>query len=172
MYPAIGLVNGNYTYEDLPDELYAPFLNLTYTRVTPYDDGPQTVYYEAPPQSGEPQRIVIEDGEWNSGSLASASGPCLVTDLLIEDTFEDTYTVQILSGDFAGTYMVIRRSLCVWSDTLDGEEPSGVSIIAGSLSNGTMLLEVRDSGGAYFKNGNLNSPVGNYGIPTTRAIVS
>jgi hypothetical protein len=124
MYPAQALVDDLYTWEDLPEELYAPFDDLTYTKVTPYTEGTLTIYYEAPPFAGEDQRIFIEhqpsDSIWNSGSLSTAGGPCLVPDTespLIEDLFSDTYTITTPFS--SGT--VTRFALCNWA----GEDGNG-----------------------------------------------
>jgi hypothetical protein len=185
MYPAQGLIDGLFTVADLPDQIAfssdgGDVLNKIDPPVPAFGAEGITMYYGL---AGEGVGIEDATGGWvyfidggiNPDVILNPA--CLFSDSNDPqtppfDVFEDAYTVQIVSGESAGTYIVTRRSLCVWSEALDGDDPSGARIIAGSLPNGTMLWEVKDGGGAYLKTGNLNSPVGNYGIPTTGAIVS
>jgi hypothetical protein len=188
MYPAQGIVDEIFSWEDLPENLTAEILtdsgvlNFSYTKLSPPAEPLITinglVYYvednSAELNSGDENVLYLnnDDNQWRIwiGATEPTNNNCLINDV-VSDTFADIYSVELLSGE-VGVYTVTRRSLCVWSETLDGEEPSGVLIIAGSLPNGTMIWEVRSGDGADAKSDNLNSPVGSYGIPTTRSIVS
>ncbi len=164
--------------KDLPDTLFIEGTNIELTKTTNTDEQVASTVFNVYENVEEPFEYFINwigptNGGW-AGSDNYANG-CLLSESLgnsLEDEFADTYTVQILSGDSPGTYTVTRRSVCVWSESLDGEEPSGVRMFGGSLANGTMVWEVRYSDGSDGKSGDLNSPVGNYGTPTTRATVS
>jgi hypothetical protein len=176
MYPAEYL-NSLYTWEDLPDELYAPFENLTYSKVEPYEDSGVTVYYEAPQVAEEDQRIFIEIGDnanWNSGSLSTAGGPCLVPEganPLIEDLFEDTYTATIEGFTFREPE---RTSLCTWFDggfVLVYTTPESIDAFdvfggyTGPLYKWVAqgrFLQPDEGGGFWIKDGPQSSPVGTY----------
>jgi hypothetical protein len=90
---------------------------------------------------------------------------------VLTDDFEDTYNVEILNPQNSGNYIVTRRTTCIWSESEEDGEPSGLILTGGSAGNGQMLWSVGDEFGG-FKSGDLNSPVGDYGIPTTAAIVT
>jgi hypothetical protein len=189
MYPAQGLTDGLYTVQDLPDELemyYSDGVNFDGPTIVSHNgDGTYGEFNEV--GSANPAAIAISfaGDEWiTSYFQLDPSTDCLIktleaddppslsrTNVWVFDRFEDTYTVEILFGDSAGTYTVTRQSLCVWSEFFEDDEPGGVRIIAGSLPDGTMNWSVEDSGGSSAKSGTLDSPLGDYGIPTTRATV-
>jgi hypothetical protein len=144
MYPASALEDATLTWHDLPETLYDPIEVRTFTRVEPYEDGGATIYYTAPDIAGEPQTIYIDESaspwEWNSGTIPSAGGPCLITgdgnytpgDDAIEDQFESIYVISFEDGVFLnfspwGTGIINgfdltplqgatlqRESLCTW----------------------------------------------------------
>jgi hypothetical protein len=138
MYPATALENEILTWEDLPETLYDALNDRTFTRVEPYEEGGVTIYYESADIAEEPQAIYIDGAgtpwEWNSGTIPSAGGPCLITgdgnytpgNDAVEDTFADTYTLKIdgaIGGFVQGScenfsrpddVVLIRTSLCVW----------------------------------------------------------
>jgi hypothetical protein len=165
--------------KDLPDRLFIKGSNIELNKTNYTDEEVQAQFnvYENAEEPGEFNIQWVGSSAGWTGVDNLTGGFCLLEESSSEtnslyDDFEDTYTVEILFGDSAGTYTVTRRTTCVWSEFAEGEDFGGVRIIGGSLPDGTMLWEVGDGGGAYFKSGNLNSPVGNYGIPTTGAIVS
>jgi hypothetical protein len=144
MYPAEGLENEDFSWEDLPETLVGGFSGYVYSRVEPYEFDGVWWYYDAP-DDGEKQGIYIErttsPWEWNSGSVGAAFGPCLITgdgnltpgDDIVEDQFEATYTVTLPASSVVGsqTLTVNRQSLCVWTsdvgDAVCGEVAVGAS---------------------------------------------
>ena len=116
MYPAAGL-GVDYTEDDLPDAVTYDGETLTRTG-SGYAGG----IYNLNVVNGE---WVIEDGDGNS-----CSGPCLIGDSgdtytgvcfgSVEDQFLDTYTVTTEDR----SYIVTRKSLCVWATEIDPENPN------------------------------------------------
>jgi hypothetical protein len=137
MYPAAALEIEAISWEDLPETLYGPIEDRTFTRVEPYESGGVTIYYEAPDIAGEPQTIYIDESgspwEWNSGTVPSAGGPCLISGSIssgIEDTFSSSYTLKAVSvgGFYFGEceyfsllddVVLDRESTCVWSKEVE-----------------------------------------------------
>ena len=125
MYPAQALLDGLYTWDDLPEEIQLPFgfidLQMTLTRISPRPIGGGFVYYEnATEQSGyEAGDVIIFAGAfegWTIDLAGSITGVlCLIDDFFVKDNFEDTYTVTTPFS--SGT--VTRQTLCIW-DGVDG----------------------------------------------------
>jgi len=172
--------------KDLPDRLFIKGSNIELSKTNYTDEEVQAQFnvYENAEEPGEFNIQWVGSSAGWTGVDNLTGGFCLLEESSSEtnslyDDFEDTYTVEILFGDSAGTYTVTRRTTCVWSEFAEGEDFGGVRIIGGSLPDGTMSW----SAGAFqggqadqgFKLGDLNSPDGNYGdfgTTTTLIIVS
>ena len=115
-YPAQALVDGLYTYEDLPDAI--DIEGLEFTKLDPPQFlGGVTIYYIYPNN----EDFNLEGGyslninDFTSGSFwASDFGQdfCLLNDATYKDQFADTYTV---SGEPLGSVTLTRVSLCLWT---------------------------------------------------------
>jgi hypothetical protein len=165
LYPAQGLTDGRYTWNDLPDELDGP--DGIWTKFPEPDDIDQARVYESPTEP-EDDIILGDGGGFWSAFASTTSNQCLSDpEWGFTDRFADTYTVEILFGDSAGSYIVTRRTTCVWSEFAEGEDFGGVRIIGGSLPDGAMSWSAGAFGGGQadqgFKLGDLNTPVGDYG---------
>jgi hypothetical protein len=92
----------------------------------------------------------------------------------ITDNFADTYNVEVFGLEdnyLSGVYTVTRRSLCVWSELIDPEDnaPSGLRL---NLPSGLPFnWTIESSDASVGKIGFQNTPIGNYGTPTTKATV-
>jgi hypothetical protein len=186
MYPAESYGVG-YNFEDLPDSVVwtnSESGELVYQKLdepTYGSNADGVILYKsgaAEIDSGDENILyILENFSWVRWTGGSVGGPgiCLINSFdgdnigsdAFEDTFADTYTVEILFGDSAGTYTVTRRTACVWSEFAEGEDFGGVRIIGGSLPDGTMSWSAGAFGGGQadqgFKLGDLNTPVGDYG---------
>ena len=163
--------------EDLPQTLFEKGTNRQFEKqnITDAEAALEVnIYLPVDQEEGAIYWINETTGWANLG--AGGLGFCLLVEdpqfQAFTDDFSDNYEVEILFGDSAGTYTVTRRSLCVWSEFFEDDEVGGVKLVAGSLPDGTMIWLVEDSGGDSAKSGTLDSPLGDYGIPTTLAIVS
>jgi hypothetical protein len=171
-YPAVAFAQGLYTADDLPDEVTIAGV-LAYKQEGGFpryvsDDGD---FFISDPSEDNPP----EDALWGVTIFGQSQFDlsCLISSyegsapLGVEDTFADTYTVTIFSPiDNAGTYTVTRRSLCVWSSEVEESgEPSGVILF---YADGPILpgigftWELNFSSIFQLKDGNANTPVGNY----------
>jgi len=133
MYPAPELINGIFTWEDLPDLIIRKLSSgdLTYSKLSPpveAFDG--FVYYQAttsgPIGSGEENVIFIQSGDgensrWKtviSGAGVDGGTTCLISSNsnFTQDTFDDTYEVSYQESVNAPAVnvTVTRISLCVW----------------------------------------------------------
>ena len=141
MYPAQALADGEYTVDDLPDEVFGTEDSITSGLLTKLDPptvfpGGEIQYYNNPESGGI--YLLPDVGLWtNEGG---AERPCLIS-FFIEDQFADTYTV---SGSISGT--VTRESVCVWRGT-------GLT-----LTNFGYQWKVNGNN----KSGFQNTPVGSY----------
>jgi hypothetical protein len=107
-YPAQALVDGLYTYQDLPDAIDID--GIEFTKLDP----PQFI-------GGVNQYYINTDGEYlgiesmPSDSVWAYEGgnnACLLNDTGWEDQFANSYTV---TGPPGGPVIVTRQSLCVWT---------------------------------------------------------
>jgi hypothetical protein len=170
--------------KDLPDKLFSFGGNIELFKTNYTDEEVQANFnvYQSANWEDDDEYIYWTESSAGWFYPSGGAGFCLLgIDRIGEDNqfvsvltddFEDTYTVTVLFGDSFGTYTVTRRTTCVWSEFADGDDFGGVRIIGGSLPDGTMIWSVEDGGGDEAKSGDLNSPVGDYGIPTTRIVVS
>jgi hypothetical protein len=180
MYPAEGL-GDTYEVEDLPDAvtLVGNDESIDAFKVDPPDSGPDyLIYYRT--ATGNPVEAIGTVYDFGDGpvwyfaneddfSPVTGQNSCLIRgdgnltpgDDTVEDQFEDCYEVEIVVGDRAGTYTVIRRSLCDWSSEVeDNGEPAGVKLYY--LNElGAPIWEIDFSVG-YRKDGNSSSPEGEY----------
>jgi hypothetical protein len=180
MYPAQAFYDERYTEDDLPNTLIInPFdLNATESVEVSRDGliyGPYQFF------EGYSQQVTIFENFENVGPrwVLEQTGvgvlddsPCLFQSFSngvevgpagITDAFADTYTVYVngLADVFDETFLVIRRSLCVWSSDVDEGEPSGVVLTAPQSFSPKWVLAVADIGQA--KDDPQNSPIGLYG---------
>ena len=159
-YPAQALVDGLYTYDDLPDDVTVngtsfPRSGTTYGNTT--------------------NGVIFEGNVWAKyTSGVRSSRPCLIQGG-VEDQFADTYTV---TGPPGGAVVVTRRSLCEWT----GSDTCGNEVILEFVSYAQDIyfpywiiywLEYSDDCNAlelssgvkepYAQGGDgINTPVGNY----------
>jgi hypothetical protein len=112
-YPAQALVDGLYTYQDLPDAIDID--SIEFTKLDP----PQSI-------GGVNQYYINTYGEYlgiesmPSDSVWAYEGgnnACLLNDSGWEDQFADSYTVTPNIGDSASPTVVTRISPCVWRGT-------------------------------------------------------
>ena len=137
MYPALGVTDGLITIEDLPDTVIARGLivgDKTFTKLDPPEEyGTYTAYYitGSEPVGADGDFIGIDSaGEldnWKNyvGGGINGIGFCLIESFDnitgVNDTFEDTYTVEF---DFSAedrtineTVAVSRVDICKWTGT-------------------------------------------------------
>lgn len=122
MYPAQALVDGLYTADDLPDEIFV--ISSLGNIVLPVDRsgpiGDRGIKYYYGDIGGEEVSVSLNtdltEAIWLGSAEVDTIGGCLISKLEIDDPggptldqFADTYTV---SGPTSGT--VTRESICVW----------------------------------------------------------
>lgn len=107
-YPSQALVDGLYTYEDLPDAIDID--SIEFTKLDPPQFiGGVTQYYI----NSDGEYLGIEDQTPDSiWAYEGGNNACLLNDAGWEDQFADTYTV---SGGPLGAITVTRVSLCLWT---------------------------------------------------------
>ena len=107
-YPAQALVDGLYTYEDLPDAIDID--SIEFTKLDPPQFiGGVTQYYI----NLDGEYLGIEDQTPDSiWAYEGGNNACLLNDAGWEDQFADTYTV---SGEPLGSVTLTRVSLCLWT---------------------------------------------------------
>jgi hypothetical protein len=127
-YPSQALVDGLYTYQDLPDTVLGTGIfgddNVVMSRLNPPQpsiDSSGTSYYRGFSLDGSLVGIGLRDGlEWVGTEVANEDaefGECLISRLppstggLPVDQFADSYTATDPSGD---SITLTRESLCVW----------------------------------------------------------
>jgi hypothetical protein len=166
MYPAIGL-GGPYSSEDLPDEVAinwtGKFVGVASRSGDQYENETITL-------SVVDNKWTLKDTSTNPETVRVV-GDCLIRgdgnltqgNDLAEDQFADTYTVYVngLADVFDETFTVVRRSLCVWSSSVDEGDPSGVILTPPQLFSEKWVVIV--GGEAQTKDDPQNTPVGLYG---------
>jgi hypothetical protein len=172
MYPAFGL-GDTYEVADLPDEVV-----LTYTAnlgALPEADGvvftrggTPPVYYIATIDGNE-VAIARSGDDWYYEYEGEGDGQPLSACLIfptfdgrsVADQFADCYEVEIVGGDGAGTYTLIRRSLCVWDNDENNaeEDPRPMQLYYDTVTD-KWLIDVDD---IYVHDGPQSSPSGDYG---------
>jgi hypothetical protein len=183
MYPAQALFDGLYTYEDLPDTVLGTGIfgddNVVMSRLNPPQPSIGSTgisYYRGFSLNGSLVGIGLRDGdEWVGTEAANEDaefGQCLISRLppdtsgTIADQFADTYTVTINPpDDNAGTYIVTRRSICVWSTQVEESgEPAGLklSYIDAVFGGGFAYTWEIELDTSYIKDGFANTPTGDY----------
>jgi hypothetical protein len=183
-YPAQDLLDGVYSWEDLPDTIIIEEKSLNKLS-PPQEFQDRLAYYLAegsdPVGSGDEDVIAINtDGDQSTwfnyiqGGI-NGGGFCLL-DEFWNDDFADTYTVEVFGftpAYLSGTYSLVRRSLCVWSELIDPDDnvPSGLVLSMPQNLSPQWILEDGNQG-TTGKNGAQNSPVGEYGALTVNAIIS
>lgn len=107
MYSAQALVDGLYTYQDLPDAI--DVASVVFTKLDPPESvAGFTRYYV----NANDEYLGILDGEEESlWSYEGGGGACLISGER-EDQFADTYTI---TGGQLGPIQVTRVSLCLWT---------------------------------------------------------
>lgn len=174
MYSSIELSNGNYTTNDLPDAINV-FTDFFTGEMTKDEEG------QSFSSAGNGYTILLDSGLWKlqanpfSGSFLLVVGECLITgdgnltpgDNSVEDQFEDTYTVTTSER----TYIVTRKSLCVWSTEIDPENPSpgdGVLQYAESGVFSSPAWTFEDTPDSFYaEKSDLSNPTDGWGIQIT-----
>jgi hypothetical protein len=180
MYPAADVESGLITSEDLPDQIEVTY-PVAFDGSRIFNKTGLEYNFEA-----ENARVFVDDffvsgnyawrfqigigGNIDIDAFLNVDNPkCLIRVPEVDgldgasDLFADTYTVYVngLADVFDETFLVIRRSLCVWSSDVDEGEPSGVVLTAPQSFSPKWVLEVADVGQA--KDDPQNSPIGLYG---------
>jgi hypothetical protein len=167
MYPAQGLLDGDYLAADLPDSVLVSIgsFSETYTKNgSIYEFDNSTLEPVIFPAGTNARWAFFLDGD----EVGDRSEPCLIAAenaQQVTDFFEDTYTVSYSNPSIAST-SVTRQSLCVWEGQTTFTPPVGP---AQSL---TVILEYTDNPddedhlkwavNGDPKNGTQNTPVGSY----------
>jgi hypothetical protein len=128
MYPAQGLIDGEYGIDDLPDTIIvwieSTILNKAAEAFPSPSVGDLLVYYEGSYLiDGESYLIEVGlfDGIWRTWDERFFeelyTNDCLITSLilkdeLIQDEFADSYTMS--GGPLSFSVTVTRVSLCIW----------------------------------------------------------
>lgn len=160
MYPAQALLDGLYTWNDLPDEIIGPD-SLIWNKLPEPPSLSYAIAYESEDNFNGEQTITLDpDFEIWSAIAGTETNACLIDPQGwgFDDTFSDTYEIQFLNpneGQSAAT--VTRVSLCVWEDPANG-----VSLEYQNIGGEPVWL-VDSALGSYSKNGFQNSPEGVYG---------
>jgi hypothetical protein len=165
MYPAQGLLDGDYLAADLPDSVQVVVGVNTYTYTkngSIFEFGNQSLRAVAGVVQGRWATFLDED------EVGDRSQRCLIAPedtVSVTDFFEDTYTVSYSDPSIAST-SVTRQSLCVWEGQTTFTPPVGP---AQSL---TVILEYTDNPddedhlkwavNGDPKNGTQNTPAGSY----------
>ena len=180
-YPAQDLLDGVYSWEDLPDTIIIEGKSLNKLS-PPQEFQDRLAYYLAegsdPVGSGDEDVIAINtDGDQSTwfnyiqGGI-NGGGFCLL-DEFWNDDFADTYTLYVAGWTgadiFDETFTLTRRSLCTWTTSLDEEtgDPSGIVLYmpgSGSFESDfrkEWILEA-EGGGSVLKEPFQNSPIGDY----------
>jgi hypothetical protein len=116
MYPSQALLDGLYTYEDLPDAIDVG--GIEYAKLDPPESvGGFTRYYIN--ANDEYLGILEGEGEDSLWTYEGGGGPCLINAFNgeggeREDQFADTYTVTSCSEPSAIGTILTRTSLCYW----------------------------------------------------------
>ena len=112
-YPAQALVDGLYTYEDLPDAIDID--SIEFTKLDPPQFiGGVTQYYI----NLDGEYLGIEDQTPDSiWAYEGGNNACLLNDAGWEDQFADSYMITPNVGDSASPTVVTRISLCLWQGT-------------------------------------------------------
>jgi len=183
MYPAEGLVNGFYSFEDLPDTMNdGSLVKLSEPEIVNTEGGPLLAYYfdnYTGPFGGYGNigylgffQLIPEVGWGTCVDFACGIvGNCLGGDSglgMYPDDFADTYTVNtyddFVGGSPASTFTITRQDVCLWSGF--DSRYSGGNIVelryntpnenTSRASMWTMNINGRADGGPY------NSPEGIY----------
>lgn len=162
MYPA-DLLGSAYEADGLPDAVTVNWTGRFTGSMSRSGSG----------YAGEGATLQVVDDIWqlNDGAGSRNVGRCLITgdgnltpgNNLVEDQFADTYMVYVngLADVFDETFTVVRRSLCVWSSSVDEGDPSGVILTPPQLFSEKWVVIV--GGEAQTKDDPQNTPVGLYG---------
>ena len=170
-YPAQALLDGLYTYEDLPDAIDIDFIEFTKLD-PPQFIGGVTQYYI----NSDGEYLGIEDQTPDSvWAYEGGNNACLLNDAGWEDQFADSYTVTYDSDItcLSVSSTVTRESLCVWKGIADDGTTITLEIEFGSFSdlyawttNAPNCGGNRRGIGMPFDQdnnlGRLNTPLGNY----------
>jgi hypothetical protein len=186
MYPADMLgAEGGYTAADLPDAVTAFGFDLQKrtSGFPSYEFADVIVGYLKDGTPADGDYAIVRDSEtldnwqvwsfngdeWDMGAGFGGIGNCLITgdgnltpgDDTVEDQFADCYEVEIVGGDGAGTYTLIRRSLCVWDNDENNaeEDPRPMQLYYDTVTD-KWLIDVDD---IYVHDGPQSSPSGDYG---------
>jgi hypothetical protein len=161
MYPAQGLLDGDYTAADLPDSVLI-FGTDTYTKNgSTYESGNSTLEAVIFPEGTNGRWAFFLDGD----EIGDRGQPCLIAPddaQAVTDFFEDTYEVNFLTDK---TVTVTRESLCSWfgQQTIDGfvyEASLAYNDATYSWEAGFSTQDVGSS--LNTKDGDQNTPVGSY----------
>lgn len=157
MYPAQALVDGAYTYEDLPDAI--DVAGVVFTKIDPPESvAGFTRYYV----NANDEYLGILDGEEESlWSYEGGGGACLINGTFSQDQFADSYT---------GTYGIYdpitltRVSLCEWTGEGVGTEdqPYTVSLIYETDYKWHVKVEIDSVNYDWIKDDPQSSPEGNF----------
>jgi len=173
LYSASGFINGDYTENDLPDEIivtYDLLENVTFTKQAGgyYVDPTNTFYVVAYDEPGAGESWCFTATPTPTGPQ-DPLGPCLIDGAIVTDAFPDT-----LELSWAGSPPIIltRDGLCEWnfSDTCEGESGyDNVSVFWDSetcvfFAQGTYWAEgcVQTSFVQNPKDTASNTPIGDY----------
>jgi hypothetical protein len=194
MYPADQLGVG-YTLDDLPDQIEVR--EPTILGPDPVIFNKNGAEYEHFSQSSTEKVFVDIDGIgrpiWKFQSVSeeilerplSFNAPfCLITEIEdvgfegAGDLFADTYKIEFnnvsdpaSSEENGSAAFVVRRSLCVWSEDFEEDEPSGVKLLYRDFRNNRPRWQIQYSddramgkaGPTGQLDGLLNTPEGSYG---------
>lgn len=176
MYPAQALVDGAYTYEDLPDAI--DVAGVVFTKLNPPESvAGFTRYYVNP----DDEYLGILDGEEESlWSYEGGGGPCLINGYNgqggeREDQFADSYTVTWTSPYTGEIFseIVYRQSLCFWRSIHEDpfQYPTATLEYETEYIEGAedriykWVLAIIEQSGA--KPNPQNTPVGSYELPSS-----
>ena len=120
MYPAQGLFDELYTWDDLPDELDGPDGQIWTKRPEP-ENIDQAVVYQSAIYDGEESISLGDGGGFWSALAGTESNQCLSDPAWgFTDRFEDTYMASCdfyLNGSFDSSFGPVeieRLDLCTW----------------------------------------------------------
>jgi len=188
MYPAQALADGDYSVDDLPDDVTVNFISgsATYNKIDPPQEVPflenvfayfvregypgpsepdsQGIYLNTDVDEGDPALWALySEGQGGGGyseCLIEGDGNFTPGDDGVEDQFADTYTVTIIVGPGeTDVYTVTRTTLCEWYNEPDQQ---GRGLFFGYNEIQGVFWEFADDT-IYTKDGFANTPLGTYG---------
>jgi hypothetical protein len=173
MYPAQGLLDGDYTAADLPDSVLvsnAGFASGTYTKNgSIYERGNVTLEAVIFPAGTTGRWAFFRDGD----EEGDRGEPCLIAPentQQVTDFFADGYDYD--NAGVGQTGFIERTSLCVWSDQLyyyAGNNPTLEFYYNGPLHRWIFIrtgLQQEEGGGVWEKDDPQNGPLGTYSPST------